>query len=129
MSNQFDVALKKAFLELHVKVVETRKKINEIDSEKYYLTRLLDQVRLNSLGISSVTADTKTYETVGRMFLKRDVETLKKRYDDQKVNLDALISDLTDSKEHLEKNLKESEDNIREMVQLRKEQSELEGGQ
>lgn len=124
MSKPVDLELKKAFLELQVKMIETSKKINEIDTEKSALNRLLEQVQLNSLGMASVTEGTKTYESVGRMFLNRDVEKLRKRFDDRKVELGVLIKDLADNKEYLEKNLKESEDNIREMVQLRKEQSE-----
>ncbi|KOB69660.1 Prefoldin subunit 1 [Operophtera brumata] len=124
MSKPVDLELKKAFLELQVKMIETSKKIHDIDTEKVALSRLLEQVQLNSLGMASVTEGTKTYEAVGRMFLKRDVEKLRKRFDDRKVELGVLIKDLADNKEYLEKNLKESEDNIREMVQLRKEQSE-----
>lgn len=125
MSKPVDLELKQAFVDLHVKLFETSKRINEIDTETSALNDLLEQVQLNSLGMASLTEGTNTYEAVGRMFIKRDAEILRKRFEDRSAELDGQIKDLDDTKEYLEKSLKESHDNIREMVQLRKEQSEI----
>ena len=60
--------------------------------------------------------DTKAYESVGRMFVKQDMTVIQK-------NLDSLVDELKDkikkletNKEYLSRNLKESEDNLRELV-------------
>lgn len=68
--------------------------------------------------------DTKTYESVGRMFLLTNLDEVKSNLKTREAQLSTRTSELENSKQYLEKNLKESEDNIREMVQQRKEQSD-----
>lgn len=115
-----DLELKKAFLELHVKEIETSKKISDIDAEISTLTRVQNQVRINGLGIAYLPEGTKTYEAVGRIFLRSDLAKLKQNLAEREVELAALIKEQNDNKKYLEKTLKESEDNIREMVRLKK---------
>lgn len=125
MAKPVDLELKKAFLELQVKMIETSKKIHDIDSEIIAVDRVLKQVTVNSRGISDLPEGTRTYEAVGRIFLLQDKDKLKKKFEEREGELKLRIKDLKDNKEYLEKNLKESENNIREMVQLRKEQAEV----
>lgn len=125
MAKPVDLELKKAFLELQVKMIETSKKIHDIDSEIIAVDRVLKQVMVNSRGISELPEGTKTYEAVGRIFLLQDLGKLRNKFEEREEELKLRIKDLKDKKEYLEKNLKESENNIREMVQLRKEQAEV----
>lgn len=125
MAKPVDLELKKAFITLQVKMIETSKKIHEIDSEINAVERVIKQVTVNSRGLSELPDGTRTYEAVGRIFLLQDMGKLKNKFEEREEELKLRVKDLKDNKEYLEKNLKESENNIREMVQLRKEQAEV----
>ena len=61
-------------------------------------------------------AETKAYESVGRMFVKQDMTVIQKNLDSQVDELKDKIKKLETNKEYLSRNLKESEDNLRELV-------------
>ncbi|XP_063547575.1 prefoldin subunit 1 [Cydia strobilella] len=125
MAKPVDLELKKAFVELQVKMVETSKKIQVIDSQISVLNRILQHVDITQREISTMPPDTKTYESVGRMFLLTDFEEVKANLKNREAQVKTRTKELDNNKQYLEKNLKESEDNIREMVQQRKEQTEI----
>ncbi|KAJ0169516.1 hypothetical protein K1T71_015103 [Dendrolimus kikuchii] len=116
-----DLELKKAFMELQVKMVDTSKKIRNLDAQLDVLKRLLEFSELAENEMKKLPNDTKTYESVGRMFLLKDLEEIKSNLKDRQSKLKKNSSDLENSKEYLEKNLKDSENNLREMVQQRRE--------
>lgn len=124
MAKPVDLELKKAFVELQVKMVETSKKIQVIDSQIGVLKRVLQHADITQREISTLPPETKTYESVGRMFLLTDLAEIKNNLKNRTALLSARTKELEDNKQYLEKNLKESENNIREMVQQKKEQSE-----
>ncbi|GBP53983.1 Prefoldin subunit 1 [Eumeta japonica] len=119
-----DLELKKAFLELQSKMSETSKKIQVIDSQLGVLKKVTQHVDITQREISSLPAETKTYESVGRMFLLTDLSEVKDNLSKRESQLKSRTTELESSKQYLEKSLKESENNIREMVQQRKEQSD-----
>lgn len=125
MAKPVDLELKKAFIELQVKMVETSKKIQVIDTQIGVLKRVLQHVDITQREITTLPPGTKTYESVGRMFLLTDLEEVKSNLKSRESQLTTRTAELESNKQYLEKNLKESEDNIREMVQQRKEQSEV----
>lgn len=105
-------------------MVETSEKIQVIDSQIEVLKRFLQHVDITQREISTFPPATKTYESVGRMFLLTDLDEVKNNLKTRKSQLSTRITELENNTQYLEKNLKESEDNIREMVQQRKEQSD-----
>lgn len=124
MAKPVDMELRKAFMELQLKMVETSEKIQIIDSQIDMLKRVLQHVDVTKREISTLPSGTKTYESVGRMFLLTNLDEVKTNLKNRETQLTARTTELTNNKQYLEKNLKESEDNIREMVQQRKEQIE-----
>ncbi|XP_069354254.1 prefoldin subunit 1 [Maniola hyperantus] len=124
MAKPVDLELKKAFVELQVKMVETSKKIQVIDSQLGVLKRMLQHADITQREISTLPPDTKTYESVGRMFLLTDLAEIKSNLKEKTALLAQRTTELENNKQYLDKNLKESENNIREMVQQKKEQSE-----
>ncbi|CAG5008041.1 unnamed protein product [Parnassius apollo] len=124
MAKPVDMELKKAFTELQVKMVETSKKIQIIDSQINTLKRVLQHLDITQREISTLPPGTKTYESIGRMFLHTDLDEVQNNLKTRVSQLSKRTTDLDNNKQYLEKNLKESEDNIREMVQQRKEQSD-----
>lgn len=115
-----DSELEKAFSEMKVKMIETSKKIKDIDKNITILTRVQNQVKINALRIAYLPDNTISYEAVGRMFLRKDFAKRKQNLAEHELELITLIRKQNDSKEYLKKNLEECEDCIREMVQLRK---------
>lgn len=65
--------------------------------------------------------DTKTYESVGRMFLLTPMNQVKEDLKKRQAEADEKIKDLENNKTYLEKSLKDAENNLREMVQQRKD--------
>ncbi|OWR53175.1 prefoldin subunit 1 [Danaus plexippus] len=124
MTKPIDLELKKAFLELQVKMVETSKKIQMIDVQIGVMKRVLHHADVTQQEISTLPPETKTYESVGRMFLLTDLKEIKQNLENRIAVLSVRTDELVESKQFLEMNLQESEDNIREMVQQRKEQGD-----
>ena len=124
MAKPIDLELKKAFVELQVKMVETSKKIKTINTQISVFKRLLHRVDATQTEIRMLPPETKTYESVGRMFLYTELDDVKRNLKNRESTLKTFATELENNKKYLEKNLKESEDNIREMVQQRKEQSD-----
>ncbi|KPI96077.1 PREDICTED: prefoldin subunit 1 [Papilio xuthus] len=126
MAKLVDLELKKAFSELQVKIVETRKKINVIDVQITALNKVLKYIDSSRKELQVLENDTKAYIPVSRMFLQADLGELKESIDDRVCMLNERIVELENKKEYLERKRRESEDNIREMIQLRKVQFESE---
>ncbi|XP_014218921.1 prefoldin subunit 1 [Copidosoma floridanum] len=112
-----DEELKKAFAELHEKVIDTRQKLKLADIQIESLKRSKQRAELTQIELRSLPDKTKIYESVGRMFLLQDIGTIKTEMNKRTKTADSKIKSLETNKEYLQKNLKESENNIREMVQ------------
>lgn len=70
--------------------------------------------------ITSLDSKTKTYESVGRMFLLADMSEVKSNLKKRQQSADEKIKSLENNKNYLERSLKEAENNLREMVQQKK---------
>ncbi|CAB0030603.1 unnamed protein product [Trichogramma brassicae] len=117
-----DEELKKAFSELHNKVVSTRQLLKVADMQIENINRHNLRVSLTRSELKQLPENTKTYESVGRMFLLQDMNTIMEDLDKRTKLADGKIKALNNQKTYLQKDLKESEDNIREMVQKRQKQ-------
>ncbi|XP_043469157.1 prefoldin subunit 1 [Leptopilina heterotoma] len=112
-----DEELKKAFSELHLKVVDTLHKLKLADVQIESLKRTKQRAELTTKEIVLLPPTTRTYESVGRMFLLDDINNIKVSLDKRIVNADEKIKVLDTNKNYLQNSLKESENNLREMVQ------------
>ncbi|XP_014274772.1 prefoldin subunit 1 [Halyomorpha halys] len=124
MSKTVDMELKKAFTDLQHMMLETTQKLKLADVQIESLKRAKQRAELTSLEIKSLSDDTKTYESVGRMFILTPVPTVLQNLSSKSVTCSEKIKTLEGNKAYLEKTLKESENNLREMVQQRKERAE-----
>ena len=122
MAKAPDEELKKAFAELHEKVIDTRQKLKFADMQIENLRRSKQRAELTQVELKTLPSETKTFESVGRMFLLQNVGTIKTDLEKGIKTADEKIKTLENNKAYLQKNLKESEDNIREMVQKRQKQ-------
>lgn len=114
-----DQELKKAFSELHEKMTDTTKKLKLADLQIDKLKRSKQRAQLTIKEITSLPPDTRTYESIGRMFLFDDIENIKSGLENQMKTADEKVKTLENNKTYLQKRLKESENNLREMIQQR----------
>lgn len=117
MSKVLDEELKQAFSKLHEKMVDTKQKLKLADIQIDKLRRTKQRAELTTKEISCFPEDTRIYESVGRMFLLDDVNNIKSNLDNRMKTSDEKIKTLENNKIYLQRSLKESENEIREMIQ------------
>lgn len=111
-----DIELKKAFQELHLKVVDTRRRLRQADVQIQNLKKAVRHAQCTAVILADAPPSTKMYEAVGRLFVATDFEDIMKSLDEKIRTRNEKIKSIESSKTYLEKSLKESEDNIREMI-------------
>lgn len=111
-----DLELKKAFQELQMQVLETRTKMRQIDSQIELTKRSSQHTKFTSTEVQSLPDDTVTFESCGRVFIKRDRKDITELLDGRiKANVEK-VKTLEQNKSYLESNVKESENNLRELI-------------
>lgn len=113
---QVDLELKKAFQELQVKMVTSTQQIKVSDAQIDQLKRSIKHSELVEHEIGALPDSTRLYEGVGRMFILQPHDSIKKNLANKKKGAEEKIKNLETSKSYLEKSIKESEDNLRELV-------------
>lgn len=115
----FDADLKKAFQELQVKVITTTQQVKLAEAQIAQLTRNITHAKLTDQELSTLPEETRTYQAVGRMFMLEPINevraSLKKKIKDGEEKVKTIDS----NKEHLQKSVKDQENNIREMLSSR----------
>ncbi|XP_063974534.1 prefoldin subunit 1 [Diachasmimorpha longicaudata] len=114
-----DEELKKAFAELQEKMVDTTQKLKLADIQIESLKRTKQHAELTIKEIATLPNATKTYESVGRMFLLDDIDNIKAGLKTRMTTANEKITTFENNKTYLERDLKESKNNLREMVQQR----------
>lgn len=97
--------------------MDTLHKLKLADVQIESLKRTKQRAELTTKEIVLLPPSTRTYESVGRMFLLDDINNIKVSLDKRIVNADEKIKVLDTNKNYLQNSLKESENNLREMVQ------------
>lgn len=117
MARKPDLELREAFWQLHDKMIDTQQKLKLADLQIDKLKRSKQFAELTMKEVTSYPKETRTYESVGRMFLLDDMENIKANLDKRMKAADEKVKTLENNKAYLQQNLKESENNIREMIQ------------
>ncbi|XP_022317232.1 prefoldin subunit 1-like [Crassostrea virginica] len=116
MAMQVDMELKKAFQELQLKMVTSTQQIKVSDAQIEQLKRSIKHSELVEQEIGALPDSTRLYEGVGRMFILQPHDNIKKNLTNKKKAAEEKIKNLETSKSYLEKSIKESEGNLRELV-------------
>ncbi|XP_015590262.1 prefoldin subunit 1 [Cephus cinctus] len=119
MAKVSDQELKKAFSELQEMMVDATQKLKLADVQIETLKRTKQRGELTIKEITLLPSETRTYESVGRMFLLDDISSIKSGLEQRIKASDEKIKSLEYSKTFLRRNLKDSENHLREMVQQR----------
>lgn len=127
MSSGGDVELRQAFAQLQAQMVETQQRVSALEPQMAGLQRAqlhadatLQQLKMAGSGTGT---ENRAYQPVGRAFLLQPLPELRAAAADRRANADAKLEALKTMKDYLERTLKNSENNLREMVQQRKEQT------
>ncbi|KAI8497431.1 Prefoldin subunit 1 [Branchiostoma belcheri] len=115
-----DQELKKAFQELQTKMISTQQQLKVADAQIEAQRRLQQHAKLTDQEISSLPEGTRVYEGVGRMFILQPIPTVRDNLKTKVESSDDKIKKLQSNKTYLERNVKESQENIREMIMQKK---------
>lgn len=118
-----DVELRQAFAQLQAQMVETQQRVSALEPQMAALQRASLHADATLQQLSAAPEGTRAYHPVGRAFLLQPLDELRKHTTNRRANAEAKIEALKNMKDYLERSLKNSENNLREMVQQRKEQA------
>ncbi|CAG2161876.1 unnamed protein product [Oppiella nova] len=120
MSASVDLELKKAFQELQVQVIETRNRVKQMDLQMDALKRSSQHSRITLTQLNDMPEDTLMYESVGRMFVLRHKSAINRLLEDKVLTNDEKCKQLSQNKTYNESKVKESENNLRELINTKK---------
>uniref|UniRef100_A0A1J3GHP9 Prefoldin subunit 1 n=2 Tax=Noccaea caerulescens TaxID=107243 RepID=A0A1J3GHP9_NOCCA len=112
-----DEATRSAFLEIQASMIELTGKLKQVqnqmrnkegDKKRAYLT--LEELR-------PLPEDTNTYKSIGRTFVLEPKKVLEGEQEQKLKDSEAAIASLQPSKEYLEKQIAEVENNFKELLQ------------
>ena len=123
MSNPVvDLELKKHFEELQIQVQDSRGKMRQIDSQINSLKTNCAHSTITRTEILSLPEGIRTYESLGRMFVLRDVKDIQTMLEERVKSNEEKMKSLESNKKYLETGLKSKENSIRELI-ARKQQT------
>ncbi|BDD58487.1 hypothetical protein MPDQ_002331 [Monascus purpureus] len=105
-------ALQKVVQEIETRAIQSQQQIAIVKAQitaKQRETRLLE---LTSKEISTLPKDTKTYEGVGKMFVRVPLSTIEKQLSTQSANMKSNITDLEKKLHYHETTHKNTRENI-----------------
>merc|ERR1719288_219826 len=94
----------------------SKQKLKMVDLQIENLKRTITHAGLTEQEIGSLPDETRVYESVGRMFILSDKPAVTSRLTEKQTTSQEKIKTLESNKEYLERNLKESENSLRELV-------------
>ncbi|CAL5356401.1 prefoldin subunit 1 isoform X1 [Camellia sinensis] len=112
-----DEANRTAFMEIQGRMIETTGKLKQVQNQmrnkegekkRAYLT--LDELR-------QLSDDTNTYKSIGRTFVLEPKSVLMEEQEQKLKGSETAIASLQASKEYLEKQMVEVQNNLRELLQ------------
>jgi len=117
---QVDQELKRAFAELQQKMIDTRQKLKFADNQVDGLKRTILHKQITDKEMGALTPDTKVYQGVGRCFFTSSIPEVRQNISKTVNELQDKIKVYEQNKDFLEKDLKNSENSLRELVTQKK---------
>lgn len=115
-----DEELKKAFSELQLKRMETTQLVAVSEGQRQALQRSITRAHLTTHEITELPADTRLYQSIGRMFLLAGRDEVKAMLTANEETAKEKIGEIEKNINRWEKALKEQEDSLRELVSHKK---------
>ncbi|KAL0337174.1 UNVERIFIED_CONTAM: hypothetical protein Scaly_1992500 [Sesamum calycinum] len=112
-----DEANRSAFLEIQGRMIETTGKLKQVQNQLRNKEAEKKRAYLTLEELKQLVDDTNTYKSIGRTFILEPKSVLMEEQDQKLKDSEAAIVALQTSKEYLEKQMIEVENNLRELLQ------------
>ncbi|KAL9663133.1 hypothetical protein QQ045_027972 [Rhodiola kirilowii] len=112
-----DEANRTAFLEIQGRMIEITGKLKQVQTQMRNKEGERKRAFLTLEELKQLSSDTNTYKSIGRTFVLEPPSVLMGEQEQKFKDSEAAIVSLQSSKEYLEKQLKEVETNLRELLQ------------
>ena len=114
--------LRKAFVELQMKMVNSKQKMKMADLQIESYKRSITHTELTSAELNNLPEHTRLYESVGRMFLLTSRPEISDILNKKQEGARDKIKNLEANKTYLERSLKDGENSLRELIAQKKAQ-------
>ncbi|EEC73122.1 prefoldin subunit 1 [Oryza sativa Japonica Group] len=112
-----DEANRAAFVELQGRMIDTTGKIKQLQTQMRSKEGEKKRAYLTLEELRQLPDNTNTYKTVGKVFILEPKSLLLNEQEQKLNDSESAIASMQTSKEYLEKQLAEVENNIRELLQ------------
>nr|CAB3503848.1 unnamed protein product [Digitaria exilis] len=112
-----DEANRAAFVELQARMIDTTGKIKQLKSQMRSKEGEKKRAYLTLEELRQLPEDTNTYKTVGKVFILEPKSVLLNEQEQKFNDSESAIASMQTSKEYLEKQIGELENNIKELLQ------------
>ena len=102
-------------------MIATTQQLKMSDLQIESLKRQITHAKLVEQELQGLSKTTHTYQGVGRMFLLQPVDVIQEGLREKVKTNEDKIKSIETNKSYLERSIKESEDNLREMVLSRQQ--------
>lgn len=112
-----DEANRTAFIEIQGRMIETTAKLKQVQNQIRSKETEKKRAYLTLEELRQVPDDTNTYKSIGRTFVLEPKSVLINEQEQKFKDSEAAIASLQTSKEYLEKQMGEVENNLKELLQ------------
>ncbi|KAL6977918.1 prefolding complex chaperone subunit [Sarracenia purpurea var. burkii] len=112
-----DEANRAAFLEIQGRMIETSAKLKQVQNQMRNKEGERKRAYLTLEELKQLSDDTNTYKSIGRMFMLEPKSVLMEEQEQKLKDSQTATASLQTSKEYLEKQMAEVENNLRELLQ------------
>lgn len=101
--------------------IESSEKLRILDIQAEVFKKSKQRIEITEKEVNNLGGQTQVYSSVGRMFVLTNIPELGEDLKGKKEKFGTMITQCDQNKEFLLKKVKEQEDNLRELVQQRKD--------
>ncbi|XP_058188425.1 prefoldin subunit 1 [Rhododendron vialii] len=112
-----DEANRAAFLEIQARLIETTGKLKQVQNQVRNKEGDRKRAYLTLEELQQLSDDTNTYKSIGRTFVLEPKSVLMEEQEQKLKDSETAIASLQNSKEYLEKQIAEVENNLKELLQ------------
>ncbi|XP_030944484.1 prefoldin subunit 1 [Quercus lobata] len=112
-----DEANRAAFMEIQGRMIETTGKLKQVQNQMRNKEGEKKRAFLTLEELRQLSNDTNTYKSIGRMFVLEPKSVLMNEQEQKLKDSETAIASLQASKEYLENQMAEVENNLRELLQ------------
>ncbi|KAL9259313.1 Prefoldin subunit 1-like protein [Drosera capensis] len=112
-----DEANRAAFFEIQGRMIDTTAKLKQVQNQMRNKEGEKKRAYLTLEELQQLPDDTNTYKSIGRTFVLEPKPVLMNEQEQKFKDSETALASLQISKEYLEKQMKEAENNLRELLQ------------